>query len=75
MIVIPEAMFDSYKNSYKKQLQTQEKKLQNIIKNKIELKKKSLESQEKVTSNANEIRTKKIQPLLDKINSFIRSCY
>ena len=75
LIVIPEAMFDSYKNSYKKQLQTQEKKLQNIIKNKIELKKKSLESQEKVTSNANEIRTKKIQPLLDKINSFIRSCY
>ena len=55
--------------------QSAEKKLQNIIKNKIELKKKTLESQEKVTSNANEIRTKKIQPLLDKINSFIRSCY
>ena len=75
LAVVPKQMSDNYKEYYNKQLQTQEKKLQNIIKNKIELKKKLLESQEKVTSNANEIRTKKIQPLLDKINSFIRSCY
>lgn len=75
LAVVPKQMSNNYKEYYNKQLKSQEKKLQNIIKNKIELKKKSLESQEKVTSNANEIRTKKIQPLLDKINSFIRSCY